>query len=304
LTIVLVKNIVNMYAFTGVLFLIGLAAAADQPGYEAAPANYQFQWGVLDSYSGNDFGQEEARSGYNTDGEYSVVLPDGRKQIVTYKVADGYSGYVADVRYEGEAQEYNAAPRPAYAPVAPAYHPVAQPSYHEPAYATPQPAYRPQPVYTTPKPVYRPEPVYTTPAPAYRPQPVYTTPKPLYRPEPVYTTPAPAYRPQPVYTTPEPVYRPEPVYTTPRPAYNPQPAYRPRPTYAPLVASASTVSPQYYLAPEGDAPTYNPETVVKRRMQYPTENLVHRASSRDDEDAGLLFYGAVKGRVNEVEKRA
>ena len=29
-------------------------------------------------------------------------MPDGRKQIVTYKVADAYSGYVADVRYEGE----------------------------------------------------------------------------------------------------------------------------------------------------------------------------------------------------------
>ena len=38
------------------------------------------------------------RSGYNTDGEYRVLLPDGRKQIVSYNVADGYSGYVADVR--------------------------------------------------------------------------------------------------------------------------------------------------------------------------------------------------------------
>jgi len=62
------------------------------------PAEYQFRWEVKDEYSGQDFGQEEARSGYNTDGEYSVVLPDGRRQIVSYRVSDSESGYVADVR--------------------------------------------------------------------------------------------------------------------------------------------------------------------------------------------------------------
>ncbi len=66
--------------------------------FQESPANYQYAYHVQDSYTGNDFGQEEARSGYNTDGEYSVLLPDGRRQIVTYNVADGYSGYVADVR--------------------------------------------------------------------------------------------------------------------------------------------------------------------------------------------------------------
>ena len=47
---------------------------------------------------------------------FRVNLPDGRVQIVTY-VADA-NGYVADVKYEGEAQypEY----KPAYAP-APAH---------------------------------------------------------------------------------------------------------------------------------------------------------------------------------------
>ena len=71
--------------------------------------------------------QYEARDGDNTKGTYSVVLPDGRRQTVDYYV-NGYSGYVADVKYEGEAQfpeepAYKAPP-PAYAP-APAYRPAA-----------------------------------------------------------------------------------------------------------------------------------------------------------------------------------
>ena len=86
---------------------------------------------MKDTYSGNDFGQEEARSGYNTDGEYTVLLPDGRKQIVTYKVADSESGYVADVRYEGEAshQEYKAPHTATYRPKPRTYGPEPKPTY-------------------------------------------------------------------------------------------------------------------------------------------------------------------------------
>ena len=51
----------------------------------------------------------------NVQQNYHVLLPDGRKQTVTYTV-DGYGGYVADVKYEGEVQY-------------PEHH---QPSYHEP----------------------------------------------------------------------------------------------------------------------------------------------------------------------------
>merc|ERR1712168_48020 len=72
------------------------------PGPEAPPV-YSYEYGVADEYSGANFGQNEARDGYSTNGQYRVALPDGRTQVVTYNVADAYSGYVADVKYEGVA---------------------------------------------------------------------------------------------------------------------------------------------------------------------------------------------------------
>ncbi|KAG7159164.1 Pro-resilin-like 83 [Homarus americanus] len=111
------------------------APAHPRPSYSAAPAypdtppQYNSQYAVRDDHSGNDFGHEESRDGYNTQGTYSVLLPDGRVQRVTYYV-DGDSGYVAEVTYEGEAQY------PAYQPApAPSYRPAPAPSY------TPAPSY-------------------------------------------------------------------------------------------------------------------------------------------------------------------
>ncbi|XP_042887017.1 pro-resilin-like isoform X1 [Penaeus japonicus] len=70
------------------------------PVYGDAPAEYQFSYGVKDDYSKNDYGHSEDRSGYNTQGQYQVLLPDGRVQTVEYSVTkDG--GFVANVVAKG-----------------------------------------------------------------------------------------------------------------------------------------------------------------------------------------------------------
>ncbi|XP_063888660.1 pro-resilin-like [Scylla paramamosain] len=93
-----------------ILFLLALVAAAaaegshsheDSYGASSEEAKYEFSYQVKDD-EGNDFGHEERRDGDHTQGSYYNELPDGRRQTVTYKVK-GDSGYVADVKYSGEA---------------------------------------------------------------------------------------------------------------------------------------------------------------------------------------------------------
>lgn len=50
-----------------------------------------------DTYSGQDFGHQEARKQEAVTGQYHVLLPDDRLQTVRY-TAD-HNGYVADVQY-------------------------------------------------------------------------------------------------------------------------------------------------------------------------------------------------------------
>ncbi len=172
-----------------------------QPSYDYADTDpvYNFNYNVYnnDNYEHQNFRQNEDRNGYETHGEYSVQLPDGRIQTVTYQVpyqktfflntklynsiifqVNGDSGFIADVKYEGEAK---------YEP----YHPKPKPTY------APAPAYKPHPTYAPkPAPTYKPRPTYAPkPAPTYAPKPA-----PTYAPKPAPTyapKPAPTYAPAP-----------------------------------------------------------------------------------------------------------
>ncbi|KAK1123424.1 hypothetical protein K0M31_008132 [Melipona bicolor] len=77
-----------------------------QGGYNrdyGRPQPYSFQYEVYDPPSGNDYSQRESSDGNVVQGEYRVLLPDSRTQIVKY-MADDANGYTADVQYEGQAQ--------------------------------------------------------------------------------------------------------------------------------------------------------------------------------------------------------
>merc|ERR1711955_190180 len=68
--------------------------------YPDEPNPYTYTYAVNDDYSGSRFDATEAADGAgNASGSYSVALPDGRTQHVTY-TANGYDGYVADVTYD------------------------------------------------------------------------------------------------------------------------------------------------------------------------------------------------------------
>ena len=129
------------------------APSYHEPKYEE-PKPYHYAYGVSDEYAGTNFEAAEDSDAYgNVNGGYSVLLPDGRRQNVKY-TADHYSGYIADVSYEGYAN-----PAPVHKPAP--YHPA-------PAYK-PAPVYHPAPVH---KPVYHAAPIHK-PAPVYHPAPIH-----------------------------------------------------------------------------------------------------------------------------------
>jgi hypothetical protein len=105
----------------------------------AEPSPYTYTYAVADDYSKAAFQQSESNDGTGVvTGSYSVNLPDGRIQTVTYHAND-LEGNIAEVSYSGEAVYppapaggYVAAPHAVHAVhhAAPLVHAVAHPVAH------------------------------------------------------------------------------------------------------------------------------------------------------------------------------
>merc|ERR1712001_342683 len=128
----------NTQAF---ITLAMVAASSAAPQYAAAPvvhavaapdlaepSPYTYTYAVADDYSKANFQQSESNDGTGAvTGSYSVNLPDGRIQTVTYNAND-LTGNVATVEYSGTAA-YPPAPAGGYVAAA---HPVV---HHAPVVA-------------------------------------------------------------------------------------------------------------------------------------------------------------------------
>lgn len=101
------------------------------------PEPFNFAYEVKDAPTNTDFKHEANSDGKRVTGAYSVLLPDGRNQVVTYTADE--NGYNAKVNYEGEAKPQPAQPgnpgsqggypsAPGYPSSAPGF-PSAAPSY-------------------------------------------------------------------------------------------------------------------------------------------------------------------------------
>jgi len=66
---------------------------------------YEFQYQVNRPREKLIFGHREAREGDLTSGDYRVLLPDGRTQVVEYRVEGEDTGYIVSVKYQGDPKE-------------------------------------------------------------------------------------------------------------------------------------------------------------------------------------------------------
>jgi hypothetical protein len=76
------------------------AAIVKQVAYAAeAPANYEFNYDVHDTHTGDIKQQRESASNGAISGQYSLIDADGYRRIVDY-TADDHQGFNANVRRE------------------------------------------------------------------------------------------------------------------------------------------------------------------------------------------------------------
>ena len=66
-------------------------------GHHRAIVVFRYGYAVQDDI-GNDFNKQETSDGGVVTGQYSVLLPDGRIQTVTYSVAPNTGFVVSDIR--------------------------------------------------------------------------------------------------------------------------------------------------------------------------------------------------------------
>merc|ERR1711881_437507 len=93
---------------------------AHRESFTAQHADHPLPRPCRHDYSKANFQQSESNDGNGVvQGSYSVNLPDGRIQTVTYHAND-YDGNIAEVTYSGEAQ-YPPAPAGGYVAAAPVH---------------------------------------------------------------------------------------------------------------------------------------------------------------------------------------
>ena len=93
-----------MKSISACIVLVAIIASVANAQIAVGPAKpYSYAYEVVDPAGGNAYGHREASNGAGLiEGEYRVVLPDTRTQIVKYSVSAA-TGYVATVTYEGTA---------------------------------------------------------------------------------------------------------------------------------------------------------------------------------------------------------
>ncbi|XP_065340244.1 cuticle protein 7-like [Cloeon dipterum] len=110
--------------------------------------HYAYEYAVHDEHTKDIHSQKESRKGDRTEGEYSLVEPDGTIRTVKYHV-DGKSGFIAEVIRSGHAVHAPAVvakPVVAYKPVVAAYKPIVAAA---PVYQHAAPAYQAAPAATS-----------------------------------------------------------------------------------------------------------------------------------------------------------